>query len=183
MACKLAIPPRWIGRGAVLASGAIVAQMCWPAHVWRAASWDISYALPGAALIFFLASAPPSSGSRWLASRPLVLLGEASYALYLCHVTALDRLGVGQFPGTAWLAASGLTVLLVLAFAIGLHVGFERPARELLRALLDPLFRREVTAGPSKGESGGAPTRGFRREASAVATGGDRKSVHGSDAT
>jgi len=92
VACKLALPPRWIGRGMVLASAAIVALMCWPAHVWSAASWDISFALPGAALIFFLASAPPSSRSRWLASRPLVLLGEASYALYLCHVTALGRL-------------------------------------------------------------------------------------------
>ena len=154
VACKLAIPPRWIFRGAALASAVIVALMCWPAHVWSAASWDISYALPGAALIFFLASAPPSPGLRWLASKPLVLLGEASYALYLCHATALDRLGVGLLGGTAWLAGSGLTVLLILAFAIGLHVGFERPARELLRAVLDPLSRRGVRAASSEGEMG-----------------------------
>lgn len=154
VACKLALPPRWIGRGMVLASAAIVALMCWPAHVWSAASWDISFALPGAALIFFLASAPPSSRSRWLASRPLVLLGEASYALYLCHVTALGRLGVGEFGGTGWLAANALTVLLVLALAIGLHMGFERPARELLRAVLDPLSRGQVAAGAPNAESG-----------------------------
>jgi len=41
----------------------------------------------------------------------------------------------------SWLLVRGLTVFMVIALAVGLHVAFERPARALLRRLLDPLGR------------------------------------------
>jgi len=146
--------------GAALSTAVIVALMCWPAHVYSAASWDVSYALPAAALIFCLASMPASSRG-WLAARPLILLGEASYALYLCHVNMMRRMSLGRLPDDAWLAANGLTILLVVAFAIGLHVSIERPAREGLRSLFDPLARSKVApvAEAVLGEAQSAPVR------------------------
>ena len=141
--CRLPIPRPALSGGAVLAVLVIVTQMCWPEHLGTAASWDVSYALPAALLLFCLASAPSSLGGRFLAATPLVMLGEASYALYLCHMNMLRRLDLGDLPGAAWLA-NGMTILVVMAAAVGLHVAVERPARGLLRAWLDPLARRHA---------------------------------------
>jgi peptidoglycan/LPS O-acetylase OafA/YrhL len=160
------LPRRALQAGALLSTAAIVALMCWPEHVYSAVSWDFSYALPAALLIFCLASAPASWGTRWLGTKPLMLLGEASYALYLCHVQALGRLKAGKLPPEAWLATNGLTILLVVAFAVGLHVSIERPARELLRTLLDPLAWREAAA-----------RRAARRAAASAMTGAEEGTV------
>ena len=136
-----AIPQRLVRWGGVLSAATILGLMCWPAHVYTAASWDISYALPATALIFCLAAAPSSAGSRWLSTKPLLLLGEASYALYLCHVNMLNRMSLGKLPPEAWPLTQALTILLVVVIAIGLHVAIERPARELLRGWFDPVAR------------------------------------------
>jgi peptidoglycan/LPS O-acetylase OafA/YrhL len=136
-----AIPQRLVRWGGVLSAATILGLLCWPAHVYTAASWDISYALPATALIFCLAAAPSSAGSRWLSTKPLLLLGEASYALYLCHVNMLNRMSLGKLPPEAWPLTQALTILLVVVIAIGLHVAIERPARELLRGWFDPVAR------------------------------------------
>src|SRR5262249_51531485 len=102
--------------------------------------------LPAAVLIYCLASAPASFATRWLSSKPMLLLGEASYAFYLCHYGMLSRLSLGKLPADAWLASNGLMVLFIIALSVGLHIPIERPARELLRTWLDPLVRRRKAA-------------------------------------
>lgn len=140
------VPARALQWGAALSTASLVGIMCWPAHLNSAASWDLSLALPAAVLIFCLAAAPASLASRWLATKPMLLMGEASYALYLCHYGMLRRLNLGKLPPDAWLPATALTILFAVVFAIGLHIAIERPARELLRAWLDPLAPGRVTA-------------------------------------
>lgn len=126
-----------LGRGLVLLGAlASVALMTWPAHFMTPASFDLSYALPAAALVLGLALAPSTLGARALASAPLVLLGEASYGLYLVHKELLDR----TFPITSvprlWWPLAGFFVLLCVGASIALHLAFERPARAWLRRRL-----------------------------------------------
>jgi peptidoglycan/LPS O-acetylase OafA/YrhL len=77
-------------------------------------------------LVWCLADAP-RRGTRWLAAGPLVLLGNASYALYLIQWLPLGFLLRGWFgePPAPGLAA--LVMLALLPLSIALHLGFERP--------------------------------------------------------
>jgi peptidoglycan/LPS O-acetylase OafA/YrhL len=129
----------------------IVFLMCWPRHSYSAPSWDISYAVPAAVLFYALASAPHSASARLLSTKPMLLLGEASYALYLCHVYMLRHLTPSKMPADSWLLTKTATILMVIAVAVGLHVTIERPGRVLLRWLLDPTSRRS-RALPGKAE-------------------------------
>jgi peptidoglycan/LPS O-acetylase OafA/YrhL len=123
-----------------------VLLMCWPAHRLSAWSWDLSYALPGTLSIFALASNPRSAFARLLSTRPMLLLGEASYALYLCHAAVLRHLAPTQSPSDSWLVTKTATLLVIVVLAVGLHVAIERPGRTLLRWLLDPGSRRRREA-------------------------------------
>ena len=64
--------------------------------------------------------------------RPLVTLGGASYLLYLIHIPALLILGAGERHAhllrymQPWLLAA-LFMAFIIAGAIGLHIGVERP--------------------------------------------------------
>jgi peptidoglycan/LPS O-acetylase OafA/YrhL len=59
-------------------------------------------------------------------------------------------MSLGRLPPEAWLVTHALTILLVVAIAVGLHVAIERPSRELLRNWFDPLAprRRAVVSEP-----------------------------------
>ncbi len=108
------------------------------AAFFSAASFDALYALPMFLLIVGLAAAPETGLGRLLATRTAVLLGEASFAFYLLHVTVLrgvtlhwaDRFG-------HWLVAQAMLFALALFAAVGAHQLIERPAQRLLRRLLD----------------------------------------------
>jgi peptidoglycan/LPS O-acetylase OafA/YrhL len=135
-------------------AGVFVALMCWPAHVSSPPSWDFSYALPATLMIATLAAAPQSRAARFLSARVWLVLGEASYALYLCHVHLLAKLSPpGLAPG-AWYVERIFTVGIIVAAAIGFHVAFERPARTLLRRLLDPAARPSATPAQGEGVQG-----------------------------
>jgi peptidoglycan/LPS O-acetylase OafA/YrhL len=103
-------------------------------------SWDVGFAVPALLLIIGLALAPRAPLSRLFALPAVVFLGEASYALYLIHASVAV-----PFGAESWLLASNKSTLglealslgLVLATAIGLHIGLERPARVFFRNLLD----------------------------------------------
>jgi peptidoglycan/LPS O-acetylase OafA/YrhL len=129
------------GIAIALSLSTIVVLMCSPRLTLSAASWDVAYALPATVLIFGLASAPDSWVARVLATRPMILLGEASYALYLCHVSMLEHLGFRTVAPDKWMTVQGLTILMIVAMAVGLHVVVERPSRVLIRRALDPLAR------------------------------------------
>jgi peptidoglycan/LPS O-acetylase OafA/YrhL len=96
-------------------------------------------AAPLFALLILAVAAMPDPGRGILAIAPLVLLGEASYALYLLHgplhgytLAAFNRLAPGTTAGTKF-------VVYAIA-AIGLSIvsfqGLERPMRVWLRERL-----------------------------------------------
>lgn len=76
--------------------------------------------------------------SRFLGLKPLVLLGHASYALYLLHDVLLTFLAAHEpaartmVPVPMWLAYW----LILIAASLALHAFVERPARMRIRALL-----------------------------------------------
>jgi peptidoglycan/LPS O-acetylase OafA/YrhL len=92
-------------------------------------------ALPFAALIYGLSS---ESGAlaRVLASAPAVLLGEASYAMYLLHLSifAYVRLAWPALPRTGW--GFAVASLLAVLVSVGVLYTFEEPARRFVRRSL-----------------------------------------------
>ncbi|MER6995003.1 acyltransferase [Streptomyces sp. NPDC000410] len=93
-----------------------------------------------------------------LRTRPLVLLGEWSYAFYLVHATFLytARDLLGKEP-VAWSNLQWYAALLVvsLAGAAALHYAVERPLERRLRGWWDR--RREATAAIPAARTSDAP--------------------------
>jgi peptidoglycan/LPS O-acetylase OafA/YrhL len=149
----------WRGRasisrfGAPLATGAallIVVLMAWPALLLTPWSWDLAYALPAVALIFGLVLAQQGVLARLLSLPAIVLLGEASYAFYLVHSPAIGYLGAGAWASglsASIVASEAMTLGLIAALAVGLHLAIELPARKLLRRKLQP--RERLSALPA----------------------------------
>ncbi|MGY1769935.1 acyltransferase family protein [Blastococcus sp. SYSU D00813] len=73
----------------------------------------------------------PRRWSGWLAWRPLVLLGEASFALYLLHMPLLRVLQILHVDG--WLGWLGMAA--VIALSVPVFLLYETPARLRLRRL------------------------------------------------
>ncbi len=113
---------------------------------WRV----LAYGLPGVMLVA-AAVLGPRPGTQGLAMRGLVGLGDASYALYLCHpfaMRAVEMAGRHVLPRSE---AAGLVLMLLslaaAAFcAIALHLGFERPMLRLLRRPAEDPARLGATA-------------------------------------
>lgn len=78
-------------------------------------------------------------GGWWLSRKPLVLLGEWSFALYLVHAPALvvtGPLGWWDNPGGLWgLADCAAFLALTIALAAALYYLVEKPAEHRLRLL------------------------------------------------
>jgi len=89
--------------------------------------------------IFGLARGGGSLG-RLLATRPLVALGEASYALYILQVPLMYwlLLASGRPPGSAGPAFVLAYLGLAIAAALACHRFIEQPGRLWLRRLLTP---------------------------------------------
>jgi peptidoglycan/LPS O-acetylase OafA/YrhL len=125
--------------GTPIALSAVVVTivlMSWPSDVFSAWSWDVIYAVPSVLVIFGLAVAPQGLPARFLALPVIVLLGEASYAFYLIHQSALayfgaDRWAIATSPTT--IVYEMLTLGAILCLALGLHVLIERPMRIYIR--------------------------------------------------
>ena len=104
-----------------------------------------NYALaPSAGLIIFTAARYPSPLTTLLNSRPLVILGEASYSIYMLHalVFAIIAAASGQvIPPTFWPVVYAVvrfvcSLAFVMLVALGFHSYLEIPSRNFLRALL-----------------------------------------------
>jgi peptidoglycan/LPS O-acetylase OafA/YrhL len=93
-----------------------------------------------AVLLYSLACAPRSVSARFLGGRSMVLLGEASYAMYLLHLPiwflAAHYLPVPSPEQTflCW-AYIGVYFLVVVAVSIVAHKIFEEPVRRLIRVV------------------------------------------------
>lgn len=90
-----------------------------------------------ALLVFSLALGAPSRHvSTW--KRGLLLLGEASYALYLMHGPVwqvlgyiMTKMGLSDRTGELWFIMG--SILLVVVVSVFVFLGVERPCRRLLR--------------------------------------------------
>jgi peptidoglycan/LPS O-acetylase OafA/YrhL len=103
-----------------------------------------NYALaPTIALILFGAARYETTISRFLRSRPLVALGEASYSIYLLHFLILLVISsyIGQtlpptIPNALFLTLRFAFVMsLICLISLGTHAVIEVPARRWLRGL------------------------------------------------
>jgi peptidoglycan/LPS O-acetylase OafA/YrhL len=111
---------------------------------------DMNFALaPSAALLIFCAARYRNALVRLLDSRPAIVLGDASYSIYLVHL--------GVLLLVAWLAGSAahgifldsiklvVVVTAIILISILLFKFYENPARKWLRHL-SPYGRIVVTA-------------------------------------
>jgi peptidoglycan/LPS O-acetylase OafA/YrhL len=145
----------WAGAGLLAAAAALLVvgnfRVTLP-HLFGAAAtprWlslasaNVLYAPLCAAIIYQLA-ALPSLAQRALGCRPMVVLGEMSYCLYLLHPLAQGLFyprhdGEGPLKALYVIAYNNLTMVVVLhLMCLGMYRYWEVPAREKLRAWLDP---------------------------------------------
>jgi len=99
---------------------------------------NMNFALaPSAALLVFCGARYKNMGSRMLALRPVLLLGGASYSIYLVHDVVL---GIAvKLTGSARHSLAydsmklALLLAVVLAISLALYVYYESPARKWLR--------------------------------------------------
>lgn len=111
-------------------------------------SWDVGYAVPAVLLFMALAIDRHTSISRALGSPAMLLLGEASYALYLVHAIPGRVQPIQTGDVLTDLALYGIFMVLLITLAIGLHVGLERPARQLIRTWLSSRSRDMASPSP-----------------------------------
>ena len=138
----IAIKPRcdrWAtGLGFVAVVGGLLWIIVYPALVVVVPFRAATIGLPAAAVVL---GALRLEAAGWRVSSPLVLLiGSASYALYLSHtfvLIALDKLlRAGGPPAGALLPLiMAATTAAALAVAVAIHLKFERPVDRFLRRL------------------------------------------------
>lgn len=99
-----------------------------------------------AVLILALAARPRRRVS-FLAWGPLILLGEASFSLYMIHVPLMNLLSVipPRDPRIGWLLVAVVVLLSILVFK-----RFETPARFRVRAAVLGLIRASLTGTPGQ---------------------------------
>lgn len=106
---------------------------------------DIAFT-PLAALLIVGGTATTAWPGRLLSSRPLVILGDASYAIYILHWPLQSWIYqiVKRVPGfnTAAASASALYLVVVLLTAVATFFVVERPARLYLISKASSAFRR-----------------------------------------
>ena len=140
--------PRRGGTGAEIAAcGLLIAAMlAYPllgvGDVWR---MQLAY-LPLMALFIWIFGAGAGGLSGWLSrQRWLILLGDASFALYLVHLPVVhgglavqDWLGDHALP---WLPWAGLVSLAAIALSVAVYRWAEVPVIGWLRFRIDARFR------------------------------------------
>ncbi len=143
---------RWAGPAAILGAVSIVWAMSNETLFYSAWSWDVVYVVPSLLLIGGLALNDKGLLARSFSWRPVVFLGEASFAFYLIHLQTAPLLGAGVWAGgfTPLGVTRGVVYLgAVLCCGVGVHVAIEKPAQQLIRRLTAP-------HGPSKSATGRA---------------------------
>lgn len=104
-----------------------------PAGAFDATVSNIVY-VPLVALVLASLVLSSTGGPRWLQSKPMVLIGELSYSIYLGHRLIVNLIA-RVLPHAPWIVEfAGVTAgAIVLAWA--LHVTIERPMRAMGRRL------------------------------------------------
>ena len=133
VACAIAAVAMVLPRGDAAADGDL-----WPADL-----------VVGAAVALLFVSASGAAlplTARFLALRPIVLLGTFSYSLYLIHAPLVIATAAAVGHWHAGTLASGLAYGLLIPVTIALAYGFYRVAE---RPFLSPEFRAAIEAAPT----------------------------------
>jgi peptidoglycan/LPS O-acetylase OafA/YrhL len=85
--------------------------------------------------------------ARLFSSTPLVLLGEASYALYLTHFIFNDWLSA-EFHVNTGLVAAAWKLAIIIPLSIALHLLVERPCRKALLRWWNARYSRARQTAP-----------------------------------
>ena len=115
---------------------------------------------PLCAVIIYQLAALPSLAQRALGCRPMVVLGEMSYCLYLLHPVAQGLFlprhdGEGPLKAPYVVVYNNLTMVVVLhLMCLGMYRYWEVLAREKLRAWLDPKPKLKVVSAESSAARG-----------------------------
>jgi peptidoglycan/LPS O-acetylase OafA/YrhL len=127
-------PNRAWAKCATMALVVILVVMTMPS-IPGAFGWDVVYAVPSAVLLLALALSPNVGLARLLGSRPLVMLGEVSFAFYLIQFPLQSYIGFPLQAGVSitHVASLGVVLLLLVATSVGLNQLIERPARLMIR--------------------------------------------------
>lgn len=126
--------PGWASR-AVLLSGGVALAVLLVSRSLPPVLVDNALLAPVFAIAIYALAWGRGRIARLLATRPLIALGEASYALYILHLLLL-RFAFGAVSGRAvalswWFAAS--TVAGAVAVSLAVFRWYEEPARRRLR--------------------------------------------------
>ncbi len=135
----------WLSYAACLG---IALLMLWPLNYFSAFSWDAAYALPAFLLILGLARAPQTMLGRLLGSHPLVILGEASFALYLIHTPLMSIFKIDRYLAFApWVAILLWIVFgaICIALSISLNKYVETPLRRAINHWGAQMIDRRAT--------------------------------------
>jgi peptidoglycan/LPS O-acetylase OafA/YrhL len=107
-----------------------------PITIFRKMNMNFALA-PSVALLVFCAARHQSAASRLLTSRPAIVLGEASYSIYLVHSIVLIsavKLTGNVVHGTAYNVLKLIVLMaIVVAISLLLYAFYEAPARQWLR--------------------------------------------------
>jgi len=94
-------------------------------------------------LIFISLASTKTLLSRFLGSRPVSAAGDATYSLYLFHLTAIQALALGATvpQSLSWFLAAGARYVVLFALLIpiclGVYKAYEAPLRMAIRRYLD----------------------------------------------
>ena len=129
-------------------SGSMVFLMSSTDVYLSAWSWDSAYMIPAVLLLWGLATGPGTVPSRVLSTRPMVLMGEASFAFYLLHFPLLSAWPIPPSTPAAWAASAAIHFTLIMFMAIGVHLCLEKPAQRWLVRVLNPKKLAERVGTP-----------------------------------
>ncbi len=119
------------GVALLLSSAAIILLMIYDAQPWlEPYRYDLLF-LPFFAVVIFTLARYRTFGSRWLSTRPMVLLGEASYSFYLLHQFFLiNRFGAVEVFSIYIYAP--LVFVLCCIVSVAAYRYIETPARRFI---------------------------------------------------
>jgi len=106
----------------------------------------LGWGVPAVMLVGSVALSAQPLAPRW---QPLLLLGAASYGMYLLHsvpnrgvVLVLGRLGLDGSTSSVFAVGLVLSLSLTVMLSVIAHTAFERPMMQWLRKRLERSFRR-----------------------------------------
>ena len=125
----------WRALSYVSLSVVLVVMSCKQLY-YSAYSWDAAYAGAFTLLILSLAMDRTGRMSKFLSTKKIVFLGEASFAFYMIHMVAFPMFAV-KTTSSLWIniAFELIFLGLVITMSIGLHLTVEKPCRDFLNKL------------------------------------------------